>query len=150
MHFNIPGDAVKYASLGGDLDRYKALVADVVDAAVVSGEYTPIAAKEHIKMLVSAQQALPLFLRMCLHATGATVAARPHDAAKFLAGEMLGLRYAVAHKDEVLKVTQQVTGVERRRSAASVTFTTLPCSSMPSAPMCRFRLPISSGWTTNW
>ena len=111
-HFNMPADAMNYASLGGDLDRYKALVAHVVDAAVVSGEYAPIAAKEHIKMLVSAKDALPKFLRMCLTANGATLKARPQDAAKFLAGEMLGLRYAVAHKDEVLKVTQEVTGVK--------------------------------------
>jgi NitT/TauT family transport system substrate-binding protein len=111
-HFNMPADAMNYASLGGDLDRYKALVAHVVDAAVVSGEYAPIAAKEHIKMLVSAEQALPKFLRMCLMTGGATLQARPQDAAKFLAGEMLGLRYAVADKDEVVKVTQEVTGVK--------------------------------------
>ncbi|MFZ3357674.1 MAG: ABC transporter substrate-binding protein [Xanthobacteraceae bacterium] len=111
-HFNIPEDSVKYASLGGDLDRYKALVAGVVDAAVVSGEYVPIAAKEHIKMLVSAQEALPKFLRMCLTANGATLQARPQDAAKFLAGEMLGLRYAASHKDDVVKVTQEVTGAK--------------------------------------
>ena len=72
-HFNMPADAMNYASLGGDLDRYKALVAHVVDAAVVSGEYAPIAAKEHIKMLVSAKDALPKFLRMCLTANGATL-----------------------------------------------------------------------------
>lgn len=111
-HFNIPEDAVKYASLGGDLDRYKALVAYVVDAAVVSGEYAPIAAKEHIKMLVSAEQALPKFLRMCLTSSGAVLKARPQDAAKFLAGEMLGLRYAVAHKDDVVKITRQITGLK--------------------------------------
>ena len=64
-HFNIPEDSVKFASLGGDLDRYKALVAKLVDAAVMSGEYTPIAEKEHIKMLVSAKDALPHFIRMC-------------------------------------------------------------------------------------
>ena len=111
-HFNIPADAVKYASLGGDLDRYKALVARVADAAVISGEYVPIAAKEHIKMLVSAQEALPQFVRMCLHATGANLAARPQDAAKFLAGEMLGLRYAMAHKDEAMKVAQEVADIK--------------------------------------
>lgn len=111
-HFNIPADSVNYANLGGDLDRYKALVAHVVDAAVVSGEYTPVAAKEHIKMLVSAQEALPKFVRMCLHATGANLAARPADAAKFLAGEMLGLQYAVTHKDEAMKVTQEVTDIK--------------------------------------
>jgi NitT/TauT family transport system substrate-binding protein len=111
-HFNIPADAVKYASLGGDLDRYKALVAHVVDAAVVSGEYTPIAAKEHIKMLVSAEQALPQFVRMCLSANGKSLTTRSQDAAKFLAGEMLGLRYAVAHKDEAMKVTQEVADIK--------------------------------------
>jgi NitT/TauT family transport system substrate-binding protein len=111
-HFNIPEDAVKYASLGGDLDRYKALVAHVVDAAVVSGEYTPIAAKEHIKMLVSAQDALPQFVRMCLSANGNALARRPQDAAKFMAGEMLGLQYAVTHKDEAIKVTQDVADIK--------------------------------------
>ena len=111
-HFGIPEDAVKYASLGGDLDRYRALVAHVVDGAVVSGEFVPIAVKEHIKMLVSAQEALPLMPRMCLHATGKTLAARPQDAAKFLAGEMLGLRYAVAHKDEAVKVADEVASIK--------------------------------------
>lgn len=103
---------MNYASLGGDLDRYKALVARVVDAAVVSAEYVPIAAKEHIKMLVSAQEALPQFVRMCLHATGANLAARPQDAAKFLAGEMLGLQYAMAHKDEAMKVAQETADIK--------------------------------------
>ncbi len=111
-HFNIPEDAVQYASLGGDLDRYKALVARIVDAAIVSGEYVPIAAEEHIKMLVSAQEALPQFVRMCLHATGKNLAARPGDAAKFLAGEMLGLQYAVTHKDDAIKVAQEVAGIK--------------------------------------
>jgi NitT/TauT family transport system substrate-binding protein len=111
-HFNIPEDSVHYASLGGDLDRYRALVAHVVGGAVISGEYTPIAAKEHIKMLVSAQEALPLMPRMCEHATGKTLAERPQDAAKFLAGEMLGLRYAVTHRDEAIKVTDQVADIK--------------------------------------
>jgi len=111
-HFNIPADAVKYASLGGDLDRYKAVVARVADAAVISSEYAPIAAKEHIHRLVSAQEALPQFVRMCISANGNSLAKRPQDAAKFLAGEMLGLRYAVAHKDEALKVTREVANIK--------------------------------------
>jgi NitT/TauT family transport system substrate-binding protein len=111
-HFNIPEDSVNFASLGGDLDRYKALVARLVDAAVISGEYTPIAEKEHIKMLVSAQDALPHFMRMCLQMTGATLKARPDDAAKFLAGEILGLRYAAGHKDDVVKAAQDITGTK--------------------------------------
>ena len=63
-------------------------------------------------MLVTGQEALPKFVRMCLHATGKTLAARPDDAAKFLAGEMLGLRYAIAHKDEAMKVTQEAASIK--------------------------------------
>ncbi|HEX3502975.1 MAG TPA: ABC transporter substrate-binding protein [Xanthobacteraceae bacterium] len=111
-HFGVPEDGVKFASLGGDLDRYKALVAHLVEAAVVSGEYTPIAEKEHIKMLVSAKDAMPHFVRMCEYMMGSTIKARPDDAAKFLAGEILGLRYAVANKDAVVRATQEITGVK--------------------------------------
>ncbi len=143
-HFNIPIDSVKFASLGGDLDRYKALVARVADAAVVSGEYTPIAAKEHIKMLVSARDALPQFVRMCLYATGATLKARPQDAAKFLAGEMLGLRYAAAHKDEVIKVTQEVADIKPDDPRPAYIYD-LAMAHRRSAPTRRCRWTSSSG-----
>jgi NitT/TauT family transport system substrate-binding protein len=110
--YGIPVEQVKLAALGGDLDRYKALVGGVVEAAVVSGEYVPIAAKEGIKLLVPGREALPEFLRVCLHSTGKTLAERPDDAAKFLAAEMQGLRYAMSHKDEVVKLTQVTTGAK--------------------------------------
>jgi NitT/TauT family transport system substrate-binding protein len=111
-HFNIPEDSVQFASLGGDLDRYKALVAKVVAASVISGEYTPIAAKEHIKMLVSAKDALPHFVRMCEQMTGATLKARGEDAAKFMAAEMLGLRHAASSKDDTIKAAQQLAEIK--------------------------------------
>ena len=47
-----------------------------------------------------------------LHSTGKTLAERPQDAAKFLAGEMLGLRYAATHKDEAMKVAQKVANIK--------------------------------------
>jgi NitT/TauT family transport system substrate-binding protein len=103
---------VKFATVGGDLDRYKALVAHVVDAAVVSGEYLPVAEKEHIKMLVSGSEALPNFVRTCIQATEKRLQERPDDAAKFVAAQIAALHYAVAHKDETIKVAQEVTGIK--------------------------------------
>ena len=141
-HFKVPADSVKFASLGGDLDRYKALVAHLVDAAVVSGEYTPIAEKEHIKMLVSAQDALPHFVRMCEYMLGSTIKARPDDAAKFLAGEILGLRYAVDNKDEVVKVDPGQSPAPSPTIHGRPSSTISPCSSIRSAPKCRSRPPI--------
>jgi NitT/TauT family transport system substrate-binding protein len=110
--FKVPQDQVKFATVGGDLDRYKALVAGVVQAAVVSGEYLPLAEKQKIKMLVSGREALPDFVRVCSMATAKRLKERPDDAAKFIAGEILALRYAVKNKAETVKVAQEVAGIK--------------------------------------
>ncbi len=106
----IPVGEVKFASMGSDVDRYKALVAGVVQAAIVSNEYIPIAARDGVKELVSGAEAVPNFVRVCLHATGKTLSSRRDDAAKFLAAEMEGLRYAMSHRDETIKVTHEISG----------------------------------------
>jgi NitT/TauT family transport system substrate-binding protein len=106
----IPVGEVKFASMGSDTDRYKALAAGVVDGAIVSNEYTPIAAKSGVHELVPGSAAVPNFVRVCLHATGKVLKQRPDDAAKFLAAEMDGLRYALAHRDDTIKLTQELTG----------------------------------------
>jgi ABC-type nitrate/sulfonate/bicarbonate transport system substrate-binding protein len=98
--------------MGSDTDRYKALVAGVVDGAIVSNEYTPVAAKAGVKLLVPGSEAVPNFLRVCLHMTGKTLKDRPEDAAKFLAAEMEGLRYAASHRDETVKLTHDITGAK--------------------------------------
>ena len=55
----VPATDAKFASLGADTDRYKALVAGVVDGAIVSNEYTPVAAKAGVKLLVPGSEAVP-------------------------------------------------------------------------------------------
>jgi len=106
----IPAGDVKFAAMGSDTDRYKALAANVVQGGIVSNEYTPIAAKAGVKPLVPGGEAVPKFVRTCLHATGKLLKERPDDAAKFLAAEMEGLRYAASHRDETIKLTHDITG----------------------------------------
>src|ERR1700691_2834640 len=103
---------VTFANLGSDLDRYKALQAGVVDAAVVSGEYAPIAQKEGLKLLVRGSDALPKFMRICIMSPGAVLNQKRDLAAAFLATEMDALRYALAHKDETVALTQELTGTQ--------------------------------------
>lgn len=109
--YGMTQDDVKFANLGGDNDRYKALVAGVVDAAVVSGEYTPIAAKAGARMLVPAREIFPDYLRGCIMTNSATLSGR-HDAlVRYLAAEMAALRYAVTHREETLALTREITGI---------------------------------------
>lgn len=98
---------VKLAAVGGDSDRYKALVAGVVDAAVVSNEVEPVAPKG-IHLLVAGRDAVPKFLRVCLISSAKVLAARGDDAAHFLAAEMNALRYALSHKAETVALTDQL------------------------------------------
>ena len=103
---------VKFAAMGSDTDRYKALSAGIVDGAIISNEYTPIAEKAGLRELVPGSEAVPNFLRICMHATGKVLKDRPDDAAKFLAAEMEALRFAVSHREETIKLAHDVTGAK--------------------------------------
>jgi NitT/TauT family transport system substrate-binding protein len=110
--YNLSPDDVKFANLGSDNDRYKALVAGVVDAAVVSGEYTPIAEKAGVKMLIRGRDVLPDYLRVCIMSSAAVEQARHDDLVKFLAAEMAAMRYVVTHRDETIALTQATAGTK--------------------------------------
>jgi NitT/TauT family transport system substrate-binding protein len=107
----IPIADVRVASLGGDLDRYKALTAGVADAAVVSSEYLPIAPPS-VRMLLAVRDVIPNFMRLCLDVVGKTVRERPDDAARFLAAQIAAARYAVGHRPETVALTREVTGAK--------------------------------------
>src|SRR5258708_1447182 len=69
---NIDPADIKFANLGGDNDRYRALVAGVADASVVSSEYVPVAEKNGIRQLVAARELLPNYMRLCMFSTAKT------------------------------------------------------------------------------
>ena len=62
----IPFSEVKIAAVGGDRDRFTALLGGVVDAAVVSNEYMPLPLVKDMTVLTEARHALPKFLHFCL------------------------------------------------------------------------------------
>jgi NitT/TauT family transport system substrate-binding protein len=101
-----PND-VTFAAVGGDNDRYKALIGGIVDATIVSSEYLPIS-PPGIKILVAGRDVIPNFMRLCLNMSGKTIAERRDDAIGFLAGEIEGLRYAFAHRDETIKLARDL------------------------------------------
>jgi ABC-type nitrate/sulfonate/bicarbonate transport system substrate-binding protein len=107
--FKIDPSEVKLAAVGGDRDRYAALLGGVVDAAVVSNEYTPLPQTKNLKVLVEGKQALPKSVRFCVQMTGKTIATRWEDAIRFMMAQMKAWHYAVAHRDETIKVTMEAT-----------------------------------------
>ena len=102
----VPASQVRFANLGGDLERYKAVIAGVADAGIVAAEFMAVA-PPNIKMLVAGHEALPNYVRLCLTMTGKTIAARRHDAEQFVAAEIDALHYAMTHRDETIRVTRE-------------------------------------------
>jgi NitT/TauT family transport system substrate-binding protein len=108
----VPLSEVKLAAVGGDRDRFTALVGGVVDAAVVSNEYMPLPAVKDMRVLVEARQVLPKFLRFCTLMTGKTLAERREDAVRFMAAQIKAFRYAVTHRDETLALAREATSAK--------------------------------------
>jgi NitT/TauT family transport system substrate-binding protein len=105
--YGISDKDVSLAAVGGDRERYLALVGGVVEAAVVSNEYEPIAPK-NIHLLVAGRDAVPNFLRVCIVSSAKKLAERGDDAVKFLAAEMSALRFALANKDATVALTREI------------------------------------------
>jgi NitT/TauT family transport system substrate-binding protein len=106
-----PSD-VMLAAVGGDRDRYTALVGGVVDAAVVSNEYLPLPSSRNFKMLLSGSDAGTDFLRICMFSTGKVLAARREDAIRYLTAQAKALRYAMSHRDETLRLTREESDIK--------------------------------------
>ncbi|MGH6683243.1 MAG: ABC transporter substrate-binding protein [Pseudolabrys sp.] len=104
--YKIPQSDVRFANLGGDLDRYKALLAGVADAGIVAAEFMAVAPKD-VAMLIYGQDVLPNYVRLCLTMTGKTITARREDAINFVAAEMEALRFAASHRDETIALTRE-------------------------------------------
>ena len=90
--YKIAPSDVRFANLGGDLDRYKAVLAGIADAGIVAAEFMAIAPKD-MKMLVEGHEVLPNYVRLCLTVTGKTLADRREDAINFVAAEMDALAF---------------------------------------------------------
>jgi NitT/TauT family transport system substrate-binding protein len=110
--FSLSPSDVLLAAIGGDRDRYAALVGGVVDAAVVSNEYLPLPTSKNFKMLLSGSDAGPNFLRICMFSTGKVLAARREDAIRYLSAQSKALRYALAHRDETLTLTREASDIK--------------------------------------
>lgn len=105
--YGVSDKDVKLAAVGGDRDRYQALIGGVVDAAVISNEYQPIAPK-NVHLLIAGRDAVPNFLRVCLISTAKKLAERGDDAVKFLAAEMNALRFALSNRDAAIALTREI------------------------------------------
>jgi NitT/TauT family transport system substrate-binding protein len=93
-------DQVVYANAGGGADRFRALLTGVVKATATSSEFEPEATKRGINVLARAHDLTPNFARNCIVTSSKLLASRRDGLESFLAANMDGIAYALAHRDE--------------------------------------------------
>jgi NitT/TauT family transport system substrate-binding protein len=120
--FKVAEADVKFAAVGGDRDRYNALLAGIVDAAVVANEYTPLPSSKGFNMILQARDALPKSVRFCTFMTGKTLSTRREEAIRFLTAEIKAFRYAVSHRDETIKLAHEATDTKPDDPRAAYVF----------------------------
>ena len=105
--YHVDPSNVKLAAVGGDHDRYNALVSGVVDAAVVSNEVEPVMPKS-LHLLLAGREAMPMFVRDCIMTSQKVLDTKGKEAAHFLAAEMNALHFALTHEAETVALTKKL------------------------------------------
>ena len=104
---NVPFSEVKFASLGNDPERYKAMMSGLALATVISR-----GKRDGIKIVARGSDVLPKYLRLCTVTTGKLLTTRREDAVRFLTAQMQGYRHALANREEELRITREITGIK--------------------------------------
>jgi NitT/TauT family transport system substrate-binding protein len=108
---SIPLGEVKFATLGSDPDRYKAIASGVALATVISIEFSVFGQKDGIKLIARGSDVMPNYQRLCTITTDRLIATRREDIIRFLTAQMQGYRHALANRDEELRITREITGI---------------------------------------
>jgi NitT/TauT family transport system substrate-binding protein len=108
--YNIRPTEVRFAAMGSDADRIRALSAGVVDVAAASSEFAPVAKSQNIKLLFNGAVEAPNYVRLCIYSTPKAMAIANQAAARFLAAESDAMTYALSHRADTLAVTARATG----------------------------------------
>jgi NitT/TauT family transport system substrate-binding protein len=118
----IDGKDVQYAQMGSDTDRFRAVMAGVIQAAASSSEFTPITDKMGLKVLVHAHDVTPDYIRFCTYMSAKSIATRPDEATKFLASSIQAYRHALKNRDAVIKLTREMTSTKEDDPRAEFVF----------------------------
>ena len=102
-----PSDVV-FANAGGGAERFRALVAGVVQATATTSEFEPRAVTEGYTILASAHDTMPDFIRDCIVTSDETIAHRRDGLIRFLAANMEGLAYTLGHRNETIALSHKV------------------------------------------
>jgi ABC-type nitrate/sulfonate/bicarbonate transport system substrate-binding protein len=110
MASGVDPSSVNMVNSGGSPDRYRAVVAGVVDAASSPLDYIEQARTDGVKVLATAKDTVPQFPRYALVARNDFLQSNPDGAVGLIAGLVEGIRYALDHEEEAGALAAKTVG----------------------------------------
>ena len=107
-HYKLSSDDVRFAQMGSDTDRVRAVAAGVIDAAAASTEFMPVIDTFGVKLLLHAHEVTPNYLRFCTYMSPKAIADKNAAAVGFIAAQIEAQRYALANPEETVALAKQV------------------------------------------
>ncbi len=104
---------VQWVSVGGDSARMQALLAGRVDATINHVEFLPRAQQAGFKVLASASEMLPNYIRFATIASEKALRDRFDDLVRFCTALTRGIRYTMEHRDETIELGVKVVKRDR-------------------------------------
>ncbi|WP_027992559.1 ABC transporter substrate-binding protein [Sinorhizobium meliloti] len=99
---------VTFANAGGGGDRFRAVVAGVVDSTATSSEFEPEAAQRGVNVIARAPEATPNLLRICIVTSDKVIAEKHDELVRFLAAQMVGHKHALENPKETADYAREV------------------------------------------
>jgi NitT/TauT family transport system substrate-binding protein len=140
----MPPNSVQFAVMGADSDRFRALSVGTIKGAGISTEFIPIADQSNMKLLVSAREALPEYLRFCTVVSGKTLREKRDATVRFATAQMQGAAYALSHRDETIALTAKITSTKPEDPRGSFVYDQVKSAGLVDADL---PLPVSK---LNW
>ncbi|TAL76339.1 MAG: ABC transporter substrate-binding protein [Burkholderiaceae bacterium] len=118
--YGVPMKDVRQVMVGNDADRVRAVLSGQVAVGAAGAGFIPLVEKQGGHALADIYDVAPLYPRFCLYVTGKTLrsAEKRDQLVKFLAVKMQGVRYALAHRDATIALTEKLIGADHSAGAA--------------------------------
>ncbi len=113
LKHHVDPNKVQYLTVGGDADRIRAMLIGRADAAPAAIEFETFL-KPGYHAVFSFQRELPQWIRYTFVTSEKVIAERPGDLVKAMIAHAEGLRYAIAHKEEMEALMADLGKLDRK------------------------------------
>ena len=122
QHHKLDPSQATFVGYGSDPERYKAVVAGVVDVAALDMEHEASAQHDKLNLISAFEDEFPGFARFCIHVSDRSLGTRRADLINFLRAETSALAAAKASKEREVALAHKMTSSKESDPRAGLVF----------------------------